>query len=210
MKYNLFFLCILTLFYCNTPPKREATKNPKEEYDHCYIKSFYPAEYKTIEDRILIAPASIKEETIPALIKTVEETVIDKPGKSVWVAKENDRYCFEEIPPTYKTIKRDVLISPETTKMVEHPDEYKVVTRKELLQEARVEWTEILCENKYTPELIKKIQRSLQAKGYPTGREAELDNETFTAINKFQKANQLKVNKTKSIYLETIQALGVK
>lgn len=192
---------------CATQEEKKTTS--EMESGQCFVKYSYPAEYKTVEDRVLVSPATTKIETIPALIQTVEETVIDKPAKSMWVAGANDRYCFEEIPATYKTVKRDVVVNPETTAPVKYPEEYSIVKRKELAREARIEWAEVLCGKKNNPENISRIQRSLTKIGYKTGKDGELDPDTMTAITKYQKDKNLKINKTRFINLETIEALGI-
>jgi hypothetical protein len=179
---------------------------------HCYVKAVIPAEYKTIEEKVLVSGASTKIEQIPAVVETIEEKVIDQPGSSFW-KKSSDGYlyCFEEIPPTYKTVKRDIVKSVATTKTVEIPAEYKTVPRQELVKEAKNEWTEVLCGNNARPAIIEKIQKSLKEKGYSPGRtDGQLDEDTMEALNKYQKDRKLKVNKDGLINMEAVESLGVK
>ncbi|MBP9165262.1 MAG: peptidoglycan-binding protein [Leptospiraceae bacterium] len=227
MKYIIFILLsmIFLTVDCSKPVslrsanKAEDTTKERSVKDypenaksgHCYVKAVVPAEYKNVEEKVLVTPASTKTEEIPAVIETVEEKVIDKPGTSSWKKSEdNVLYCYEETPPTYKTVKKDVVKAPATTKTVEVPAEYKTSQKKELVREERNEWTEVLCGNNARPAVIEKIQKGLKEKGYAPGRtDGQLDQETMDALNNYQKDKKLKVNKDGLINMESVESLGV-
>lgn len=183
--------------------------NPKS--GHCFVKAVVPAEYRTVNDKVLVSQATSKTEEVPAVIETVEEKIIDQSGSSTWKKSEDGLlYCYEEIPPTYKTVKRDVVKAPSYNKVVEVPAEYKTVPRQELVKETRNEWTEVLCGNNARPAIIEKIQTSLKANGYAPGRtDGQLDQETMDALNNYQRDKKLKVNKDGFVNMETVESLGV-
>jgi Putative peptidoglycan binding domain len=228
MNYKVFILSLLFLFIeCSKPISLRSANNavnedqrarsastdfpPNPKSGHCFVKAVVPAEYKTVEEKVLVSNATTKVEEVPAVIETIEEKTIDQPGSSTWKKSEDGLlYCYDEIPPTYKTVRRDVVKSPAYNKSVEVPAEYKIVKKQELVKEARNEWTEVLCGNNARPAIIEKIQKSLKANGYAPGRsDGQLDQETMEALNNYQKDNKLKVNKDGFINMETVESLGV-
>ena len=85
--------------------------------------------------------------------------------------------CLEEVPAEYKTVTKQVLKSPATTRLVQVPAEYKTVQVKKLVSpakenripipaeyqtvtktikesEGQMVWREVLCETN-APELVK-------------------------------------------------------
>lgn len=103
-----------------------------------------PATYKNVTERVLVKPATVKKIPVAAEYKTVTERVLDKPAHTVWkkgagfagnaIKTDVDRstgeiMCLVEVPATYKTVEKRVLVSQATTKTVEIPAEYKTITR---------------------------------------------------------------------------------
>jgi hypothetical protein len=188
MNYKILILSItFLLIECSKPVSLRTADNkinedqrarsaatdfpPNPKSGHCFVKASIPAEYKTVEEKVLVSPATTKVQEVPAVIETIEDKVVDKPGSSTWKKSEDGLlYCYDEVPPTYKTVKRDVVKSPAYNKSVEVPAEYKTVSKQELVREARNEWTEVLCGNNARPAIIEKIQKSLKANGYAPGR----------------------------------------
>jgi|JI10StandDraft_1071094.scaffolds.fasta_scaffold02487_4 hypothetical protein len=228
MNYKILILSItFLLIECSKPVSLRTADNkinddqrarsaatdfpPNPKSGHCFVKASIPAEYKTVEEKVLVSPATTKVQEVPAVIETIEDKVIDKPGSSTWKKSEDGLlYCYDEVPPTYKTVKRDVVKSPAYNKSVEVPAEYKTVSKQELVREARNEWTEVLCGNNARPAIIEKIQKSLKANGYAPGRtDGQLDQETMDALNNYQRDKKLKVNKDGFINMETVESLGV-
>jgi hypothetical protein len=228
MKYGIIILFSMIFFIidCSKPVSlRSAEKKveddqrsrsagdypPNAKSGHCFVKAVVPAEYKTVEDKVLVSPATTRTEDVPAVIESVEEKVVDKPGTSLWKkSDDNVLYCYEETPATYKTVKKDVVKSPAYKKSVDVPAEYKTTPRQELVREARNEWTEVLCGNNARPAIIEKIQKSLKDNGYAPGRtDGQLDQETMDALNNYQKDKKLKVNKDGYVNMETVESLGV-
>lgn len=104
-------------------------------------------EYRWVDKEVLVSEASTRLETIPARYETVTEQVLDKPAHTVWkkgsgpIQKIDDAtgeiMCLIEVPATYKTISKQVLVSDATTRSVEIPAKYEMVKVRELVQDAQ-------------------------------------------------------------------------
>jgi hypothetical protein len=235
MKEKIFFLIIIILVLENCsskpvilrsapnqiqedqsgsgPKKRSANEFPPDASPgHCYKKTAVPAEYKDTEEKVLVKAASSKTESIPAIVETVDEKVIDKEGYTYFKKSDDGMIlCMEEVPPTFRTVSKEIVKSPATTKVTEIPAEYDTVNKKQLVKEETVSWEEILCANNATPARIKEIKTKLKENGFDPGTlDGELNEDTMDALNKFQKAKNLKFANDKYIYMETVNALGVK
>jgi len=109
--------------------------------------SIIPARYEMVEETVLVREASTRLENVPAEYGYEEERVIDKPAHTIWKKgtgpiqrideATGEIMCLVEVPATYKTIKRRVLVSPATTRTVEIPAEYKTVKVRKLAESAR-------------------------------------------------------------------------
>lgn len=232
-KIVLIIILIFVLVDCSSKPVflRNAPNQIKEERDargvskrsgndfpldarpgHCYLKSTFPAEYQKVSEQVLVKKATSRKEDVPAIIDVVEEQVVDTEGYTYFKRSDDGLiFCMEEVPPTYKTVKKEVLKSPATTRVVEIPAEYETVTKDVLVKEETVSWEEILCANNATKERLSEIQSKLKASGFNPGRtDGVLDEDTMAALNKYQKAKELKVNRSAYIFMETVNSLGVK
>ncbi|MBP7281022.1 MAG: peptidoglycan-binding protein [Leptospiraceae bacterium] len=227
MNYGILLLfgILLTIVNCakevalrnasveDNKKERSAGEYPENaKSGHCYAKTSVPAETKDVEEKVLVSEATSRMEDVPAETETIEEKVIDKPGSSLWKkSADGDLYCYEETPPTYKTVKKEIVKAPATRKMVTVPAEYKTVTKKVTVKEAKNEWTEVLCGNNARPEIIAQIQKSLKSKGYSPGNtDGKLEQDTLDAIDKYQKDSKLKPSNNGLINMDTAEALGVK
>jgi len=105
-----------------------------------------PATYKTVTERVMVRPASSTIQTTPAVYETKSERVIDKAAHTVWKqgtgpiqrldASTGEIMCLVEVPATYRTITKQVIKTPASTRTVEAPAEYKNVTRRVVDQQA--------------------------------------------------------------------------
>jgi Putative peptidoglycan binding domain len=204
------------------------------------------AKYEEVEEKVLVKAASKRVEEVPAEYETATEQVIVKPGFSAW-KKGNiapgaqtkvdettgEVLCLVEVPPETKTVTKQVLKTPATTREVEVPAEYKTVKVKKevtpqreartpipaeyetvartvVTQEPRVEWRQILCQTNSTPQKLAEIQQALKKEGFDPGRtDGEITKETLTALNSYQKAKDLPVDGGHYINVSTVKALGV-
>lgn len=182
------------------------------------IKQEIPARYKTVSvSRQVSGPQFLWHE-----IHNTEEPANTRTGNMI---------CLTETPAQYKTVTRKVVKTAASTrsveipaqtktlkvrKMVSEPQEqrikipavYKTVTERQLEKEGFMEWRSILCETNMTGARITQIQRALKTEGYEPGPiDGVIGEETMTAVNAFQKAKGLPVDKY--INIQTLKALGV-
>jgi len=113
-----------------------------------------------------------------------------------------------EIPAVYKNVEVRKLVTAAKVKKTPIAAEYRTVTHNVLDKEGRMEWRSILCETNMTRSRIGDIQRALKSKGFNPGRiDGVIGRDTIKAVNGFQRANKLPVDKYLNI--ETVKALGV-
>ena len=147
--------------------------NPKD----CEIWELkqFDAVYQKVSRKVEVVPASVQEEIIPAVTQVVPRQRIVKPSETVKT----------EIPVTYKTIMKKVLVKKGGT----------------------YEWKEILCEKDVTESRINQIQEALIREGYDPGPvDNQMGEATKQCIIKFQKDKGLPVG---NLNMETLKALGV-
>lgn len=118
-----------------------------------------PAVTKQVERRVMIQPASTREEIIPAVTEVIEREVVNTP------ARVEERL----IPAETRTVTRRVEVVPAREEIIEIPPVFDTVTREVVIEPARTEWRSILCETNTTPDIIRRIQVSLQQRGYYNG-----------------------------------------
>ena len=96
----------------------------------CYARVTQPAQFKTVEERVLDVEASQKLDVVQATYKTVEERVL--------VAEASTR--LEVVPATYKTVEERILVTPARTEIVKSPAKYKTVTERVKVRDAYTAW----------------------------------------------------------------------
>ena len=145
-------------------------KNEKEKYvakEASDTIKIVPAEYKWVEKKILVKEASKKIVPVPATYSYIEEKILVEPEKSVWkkgsglVEKVDNTtgeiMCLVKVPAVYKTVKKRVVKTPATTKVVEIPAVYKTIKVKKLVKDAEVI-------KSTTPESYKSITKVVKVK----------------------------------------------
>jgi len=111
-----------------------------------------PAVYGEVSEQVIVKPASTKIVQVPAEYETVTEQVLDKAAHTVWkkgpaaaqssnvlsqaTTDTGEIMCLVEVPATYKTIQKRVLVSPARTDEIAIPAEYKTVTKTVVKQPA--------------------------------------------------------------------------
>jgi len=200
-----------------------------------------PAQYKTVKVRELATAAKEIKTEIPAKFKSVDITKKLSDPQFVWHEVHNldepsrtrtgVKICLTETPEITKTITRQVVKTPATTRVVEIPAEYatmkvRKVIRKpeekrikipaeyenvavnELDKEGFMEWRTILCETNMTVDRISSVQTALQDAGYNPGPiDGDIGALTMAAVNNFQRDKKLPVDRYLNI--ATLKALGV-
>jgi hypothetical protein len=133
----------------------------------------------------------------PALSKKITKTVLETPPTTKEI----------EIPAKYQTMKVKKLV--EEAKEIKTPIEavYKVVTKKEKVSDSHQSWERILCQTNMNKDVILKIQKALNDKGYNAGKpDGVLGRGTRLALDKYQRDNSLA---TGGITYETLNALNI-
>ena len=107
-------------------------------------------EFEMVEQTVVVKPAGKEIVEVPAVYEETEEQVLVEAEKTVWKKGQNpaqkvsgatgEIMCLVKIPAKYRTIKKRVLKSPATTKIVEVPAETKVVKVKKLLSDSQVKY----------------------------------------------------------------------
>lgn len=148
-----------------------------------------PAKYEWVEEKVLVRAAFDKEEVIAPQYESTSEKILVKPASTRWkkgrgLIEKVDNFtgeimCLEEVPAEYKTITKQVLRTPASTKLVNVPAEYKVVKVKKLVSPAqekripiaaqyetvtktvlesdgRMAWKSVLCETNAPPNFQAK------------------------------------------------------
>jgi len=184
-----------------------------------------PAVYKTINIRRLVKPATETRISIEPEYDNITTRVKVADAGFFWLKKgeaANDgarasgrEVCLVEQPAEFRTVKKTVIKTPASTKVVEIPAQYetvkidrlisppsetrtpipartKTVSRQVQIEPSRLEWRQILCETNTTPKLITSIQRALKREGYDPGPiDGVIGQDTLDAIEKFQLKNNL-------------------
>ncbi len=112
-----------------------------------------PATYRTVTERVMVQPARSVTETIPPVYETVSERIMDKAAHTVWkkgtgpIQKIDEStgeiMCLVEVPATYKTISKQVLKTPASTRTRDIAAEYRTVTKRVVATEATTKTIEI-------------------------------------------------------------------
>ena len=131
-----------------------------------------PATYKTITKKIATSNSSMKLIPVPIKYKKVKEAVTIEPARSEWRkttcqdrgCNQSEVVCLVEVPrtfktvtkkvilkpaiakkvavkPVYKYIKAEVMVTPASSKNIPIPATYKTISKKKKVQEEKYFWT---------------------------------------------------------------------
>jgi len=124
-----------------------------------------PTSYRWVDEKVMVKPASRKITTIPAKYKTTTEKVVDTPAHSMWKKgrgpiekldnSTGDIMCKVEVPATYKTVTKQVLVEAAKQKEVEIPAVYKTVRKQVIDKPATVKKVKIPA--KYNVVKVQKL-----------------------------------------------------
>ena len=117
-----------------------------------------PAKYQWVEEKVLVRAESKKLVDVPARYEIQQERVLVKEAHSVW---KNGRgpiekidhatgeiMCLVEVPASYKTVSKRVMVSPPTTKELFVPAEYKTIKKRVMTEPPKERRVEIPAEYK--------------------------------------------------------------
>jgi hypothetical protein len=159
-----------------------------------------PAQYETLTKRVVKTPATTREVEVPAEYKTVARQALKTPATTREV----------EVPAEYAMVTVNRMVSPARELRVQVPAEYETVRKTVLAKPAGEEWRQVLCAANATGDDIRRLQDALRAAGYDPGPSTgELNASTLTALQAYQQANQLPVDRGAYVNMATAQSLGV-
>lgn len=96
-----------------------------------------PPVYETVTETILVRPGSEQRVVEPAEVRIVREAVAVEPDRMVWKLVHPPHqpapiWCLVAEPGRSAVVEREVVIRPETVRVVATPPEYKTVSRQVL------------------------------------------------------------------------------
>jgi hypothetical protein len=197
-----------------------------------------PAVYKTVQTNELASAASTQTVTVPATYKNITKTAKVSDAKYVWsdsmmekpgMSRTSSVICKVSvpevkktitkqvvatpassktitIPATYKTVQVTKLVKPESTKKTVIPATYKTVSKQVQVSPQTVKWMPVLCKSSMTIETISKIQKALSDAGFSTPVTGSLDAATKASVRAYQQKNGLTVS---GLSIDTLKRLGV-
>lgn len=156
-----------------------------------------PATYKTISRTVVKTPASTRQVDVPPVYKTVRKQVVETPAEVVKKATQAE----------YSTIRVRKMVEPPKENRVSLPAEFQTVTKRVKVSNERMSWQPILCETNVNAEVVAKIQRALDTKGFDPGDiDGVLGSETLSAVEAYQRSNNLARG---GVTMETLKSLEV-
>ncbi len=177
-----------------------------------------PASYKTVSRTEKIADASFVWHEISDTSMSKESRtgakicLVNEPAEYKQVSRQVVKQAASvqeiEVPAVYDSVKVKRLVSEASEQREVIPAEYKTVTNKKLVKDGHMQWRSILCETNITRDRVALIQQALVREGYNPGPvDGVIGSQTMQAVNEFQRAQGLPVDKYLNI--ATVEALGV-
>lgn len=103
-----------------------------------------PPTYRTVEEQVMTRPPVERFEVVPAVFEEqIRTVVVEGERRSLESCQaggysNNMSFCVQEHPAREERVPVQVMVSPETTRVVVEPAEYTTVTRQVIDQPARV------------------------------------------------------------------------
>ena len=198
--------------------------------------------FKTFYTQELLTPASQRKIQIPRKYQTIVQKKRVSDEKHYWTdafgqnattryRSECDKICLVETPARYKSVAKQVVVTPASSKKIKTPPQYKIVKVKKIEKKASfkkvvipaeyitvrterertrgfAKWMPMICEEMMTPKLIRKIQRALEFQGFYQGAvDGQKSLELKKAVRVYQRANGLSM--TNKISIETMKSLNI-
>lgn len=172
------------------------SSNPEDCYVACWEE--IPAQYRTEKYQVLDTPERTESSTIPAKYETVTKRVIKTAATVERVPVEAE----------YKTITKRVMAEPERVETVSVPAQYTTTKERRLVRQGGyTAWTEILCAEKTTNDVVRRLQGALNAAGYQVGTpDGVMGVRTQAALKQYQTDKGLPIG---NMNLETLKSLGI-
>ena len=186
-----------------------------------------PAEFENVTKRVLVTPATTREETVPAVFEevtrrvpvdgsaaeeteTTEDASTDAPAEgatrtvTVRVVDTPATVRTVPVPAQYRTVTRRVVDTPAMIRTIPVPAVYRDETVEEVVEPARSERVEVICEANAVPDFNRALQRALAARGFYDGAiDGIVGAQTRAAIKAFQDGS------TEVLTVESARRLGL-
>lgn len=167
-------------------------------YIMCLIEE--PATYNTVTKNVMTKGPSTSEEVIPAEYTTGRKTILKTPATTREIA----------VPAEYATIKTTKIATAASEKITDISAQYNTVNSTKNVSEGSWEWRQILCATNSTPSKLQEIESALSAAGQNPGNvDGVVDGSTLTALQAYQTAKSLPLDRGRYINIETVKALGI-
>ena len=198
--------------------------------------------FKTVKIEQMVTPAQTQKVPIPAKYKTITQQKKVEDSKYYWtdasgqyastrIKSQCNKICLTQTEAQYKTVSKQVVVTPASSKKVKTPEKYTMVKVKKIEEPAKykkvvipeeyitviterertkgyAKWIPMVCEGMLTPTIVKKVQRALQLQGFYQGNVNGIWNlESKSAARAYQKEKGLAV--TNKLSVETMKSLGV-
>jgi hypothetical protein len=109
----------------------------------CYRPAIVPAQYRTVYDTVMVAPAHVIAHRVPARYGTVNETVMVSPPGQAWqstCACGRETLQAVEIPAQYASVAHTVMVEPPHVVREVVPAQYGTVARTEMVSAPHQVW----------------------------------------------------------------------
>jgi hypothetical protein len=184
---------------CETPAQLKSNKACIAfiPTDNIYMLKQIDAVYKTVSEKVLVAPEKRETVTIPAKTKTVTRIIIDQPKRTEVI----------KIPAVTRMESREVIISPERSETVTIPAVYRDRVSVRKVASGNPVWRPIVCDRDLTPYLIRRVQLALTIYGYNSkDYDGRFTEDTRSALKRYQIDKNIPNGQ---LTLETLDLLGI-
>ena len=140
-----------------------------------------PAKYGWVEEEVMVKAASSRLEQIPAKYEWVEDKVLEKESHVIWKKGRGplekvdnttgEIMCLIEVPASYKTVKKKVMVNAPGTRAIEIPAEYKTVKKRVVVEPPQERTISIPAE--YEMVKVRKLVTPPQEQRIPLPEEYE-------------------------------------
>lgn len=197
---------------------------------------------KTLKIEKIVNPARVEIMAIPPKYKTIMQRKKIEDAKYFWsdrlakdassrIRNQCEKICLTETPAKYKTVRKQVVSSPASSKRMVSPAKYTMVKIKKIEKKASfkkvvipeeyitviterertkgyAKWMPMICEEALSPRIIKKVQKALKFQGFYRGEINGIwDFKSKLAVRAYQKSKKLAV--TNKLSIETMKSLGI-
>lgn len=202
-----------------------------------------PARHETVNETVLVKPATTRLLDVPARWEWIDEKVLSSPAHTEWQRSDcsaahavanatGECACLVSVPAKYELVRKQVMVAPATTQLIEVPAEFETVQKTVMrspAQERRTSipaeyasvsrqvrisdggkaWVKVGCESTDVFALDRmntlRLERSLRNAGYdPGAADGVFSESTRRALTSYQQDHGLPVG---ACDLQTLQSL---